>query len=85
MEEKLDTKLTLKLAEEVIVKAKQYAYKERMSLSFIIETYLDRLTAGIEPDEVSPLVKSLSGVINAEQLENDKISYKKHLKQKYSK
>lgn len=83
--EKLDTKLTLKLDEQVISKAKQYAYKERVSLSFIIETYLDRLTAGIAPDEVSPLVKSLSGVINAEQLENDKVSYKKHLKQKYGK
>jgi hypothetical protein len=83
--ESLDTKLTLKLDEQVIAKAKQYAYKERVSLSFIIETYLDRLTAGIEPGEVSPLVKSLSGVINAEQLENDKVSYKKHLKQKYTK
>ncbi|MCA6364770.1 MAG: hypothetical protein IM638_17175 [Bacteroidetes bacterium] len=83
--ESIDTKLTLKLAEPVIAKAKQYAYKERVSLSFIIETYLDRLTAGIEPDEVSPLVKSLSGVVNAEQLEADKVSYKKHLKRKYSK
>lgn len=83
--EKLDTKLTLKLKEEVIVKAKQYAYKERVSLSFIIETYLDQLTSGIEPDEVTPLVKSLSGVINAAQLNEDKVSYKKHLKRKYSK
>ncbi len=83
--EKSDTKLTLKPDEQVISKAKQYAYKVRVSLSFIIETYLDRLTAGIEPDEVSPLVKSLSGVIHAEQIETDKVSYKKHLKQKYSK
>jgi Family of unknown function (DUF6364) len=79
------TKLTLKLNGQVITKAMQYASKERINLSFIIETYLNRLTTGIESGDVTPLVKSLSGVINAEQLENDKVSYKKHLKQKYVK
>jgi hypothetical protein len=77
------TKLTLKLNGQVIAKAKQYARKERISLSFIIETYLNRLTTGIESGDVTPLAKSLSGIINAEQLQNDKLSYKKHLKQKY--
>jgi hypothetical protein len=60
----MDTKLTIKLDENVINRAKSYAKRRKTSLSKMIESYLDAVT---KPDskgiEITPLVKSLSGVI----------------------
>ena len=60
----MDTKLTIKLDNNVIKRAKRYAQHRRTSLSRMIESYLDSVTKN-EPDdiEITPLVKSLSGVI----------------------
>ncbi len=60
----MDTKLTIKLDNEVIARAKRYAQHRKTSLSRLIESYLDFVTKS-EPDdiEITPLVKSLSGVI----------------------
>ena len=70
----MDTKLTIKLDDEVIIRAKTYAKQRKTSLSKMIESYLDSVTKteskGIE---ITPLVKSLSGVIT---LPND-YDYKK--------
>lgn len=57
----MDAKLTLKLNENVIRRAKQYASRQNMSLSRLIENYLDSLT-GTQKDEfeISPFVKSIS-------------------------
>ena len=59
----MDTKLTLKLNQEIIEKAKMYAAQKKVSLSKIIENYLNSLTNEIKGDssiEISPFVKSLS-------------------------
>ena len=40
----MDSKLTLKLNESVIERAKQYASSKRLSLSRLIENYLNSLT-----------------------------------------
>ena len=57
----MDSKLTLKLNESVIERAKQYASCKRLSLSRLIENYLDSLTQEKEDGfEISPLVKSIS-------------------------
>jgi len=40
----MDTKLTLKLDKEVINRAKRYAESKRISLSKLIESYLQLLT-----------------------------------------
>lgn len=57
----MDTKLTLKLSESVIQKAKNYASNKKISLSKLIENYLDSLSSGKEDDfEISPFVKSIS-------------------------
>jgi len=60
----MDTKLTIKLNKDVISRAKKYAKHRRTSLSRMIESFLDSVTKN-EPDdiEITPLVKSLSGVI----------------------
>ena len=57
----MDSKLTLKLNESVIERAKQYASCKKMSLSRLIENYLDSLTQEKEDGfEISPFVKSIS-------------------------
>ncbi|MDP5228945.1 MAG: DUF6364 family protein [Cellulophaga sp.] len=58
----MDTKLTLKLNQEIIKKAKIYASNKQMSLSRIIESYLQSLTSeNTETDfQISPFVKSIA-------------------------
>lgn len=58
----MDTKLTLKLNQDVIEKAKAYASNRKMSLSRIVEVYLQSLTSEKETAEfeISPFVKSIS-------------------------
>lgn len=57
----MDTKLTLKLNENVIERAKKYASDKKVSLSRLIENYLNSLTREQSDDfEISPFVKSIS-------------------------
>ena len=58
----MDTKLTLKLDQEIIEKAKLYASEKKLSLSRIIENYLNSLTSEKKNNDIqiSPFVKSLS-------------------------
>lgn len=57
----MDSKLTLKLNENVIERAKEYASKKKLSLSRLIENYLDSLTREQNDEfEISPFVKSIS-------------------------
>ncbi len=58
----MDTKLTLKLNREIIERAKKYASDKEMSLSRIVEVYLQSLTTDKkETDfEITPFVKSLA-------------------------
>jgi hypothetical protein len=81
----MDTKLTLKLDGDIIEQAKTYAKKKNTSLSKLIESYLGLLVTPKENQEVTPLVKSLSGVINLPTNFDLKKDYKKHLLDKYSK
>jgi hypothetical protein len=57
----MDAKLTLKLNDIVIDRAKKYASNKRVSLSRLIENYLDSLTSENKDQfEISPFVKSIS-------------------------
>lgn len=57
----MDTKLILKLNENVIERAKKYASNKNISLSRLIENYLDSLTREQNDDfEISPFVRSIS-------------------------
>jgi hypothetical protein len=60
----MNTKLTIKLDNDVISRAKKYAKYRKTSLSRLIESYLDSITKKESDDiEITPLVKSLSGII----------------------
>ena len=57
----MDSKLTLKLNENVIERAKKYASSKSLSLSRLIENYLNSLTQEKEDEfEISPFVRSIS-------------------------
>ena len=61
----MNTKLTLKLDKSIIDKAKEYAKGKNISLSKMIENYLQALTNKRNREiKISPLVESLIGVIN---------------------
>jgi len=81
----MDTKLTLKLDISIIEQAKNYAKDKNTSLSKLIESYLGKLVVANDTYEVTPLVKSLSGVVDLPKNFNAKKEYKKHLLNKYAK
>lgn len=80
----MDTKLTLNLDKAVIEKAKDYAKSQKVSLSRLIESYLAALTSKKSTDiEITPLVDSLSGVIELEKDFDFKAEYTDYLIDKY--
>jgi len=81
----MDTKLTLSLNKHIIESAKSYAKSQKVSLSQLIENYLNSLTKKEEKDiKVSPLVESLTGVIPSNENSDYKKDYYDYLNQKYS-
>lgn len=79
----MDKKLTLSVDPEVVAKAKAYAKSRNTSLSKLIESYLRSITMGIEiHEEITPLVKSLSGVIKGE-VESSNDTYVDYVNKKY--
>ncbi|MDR9399659.1 DUF6364 family protein [Salibacter sp.] len=58
----MDTKLTLKLNKDIIEEAKKYASQKKISLSKIVESYLQSLMSDNKGHdlEISPFVKSMS-------------------------
>jgi len=80
----MDTKLTLKLDKSVIDQAKHYAKSHNMSLSRMIESYLATVTEHERKEiKITPLVESLSGVVNLPEDFNAKDDYINFLNEKY--
>ncbi len=81
----MNTKLTIKLDNDVISRAKRYAQHRKTSLSKMIESYLDFVTKPESDDiEITPLVKSLSGVITLPEDYDYKKDRTDYLVKKYS-
>jgi len=80
----METKLTLKLNEDIIEKAKKYAKEKKTSLSELVENYFQKLTSNKKSDrKLTPLVKSLSGVIKLPKDFDEKEEYADFLSKKY--
>jgi len=80
----METKLTLRLNKRVIERAKDYAHNQNISLSKMIESYLESLTRQkAAAAEISPLVESLSGVIQLDENYDYRKDYSHHLAEKY--
>ena len=80
----MNTKLTLNIDKSIIKEAKYYAKQNQVSLSKLIENYLDSLVASNEKKtkKISSLVESLTGVISSEV--DERKAYRDHLSEKYS-
>jgi len=81
----MTTKLTLRLDNTVIQKAKKTASKKGISLSRMVEDYF-KAVAGQEKQEVreSPVLYEVSGVLSGKQdAAQLRLGYKKHLVEKY--
>ena len=81
----MDTKLTLKLNQKIIENAKKYASDKKVSLSRIIEAYLQSLTSEKnETDfEISPFVKSIATGVKLPSDLDYKEDYSNYLNEKY--
>ena len=81
----MNTKLTLKLNKKAIERAKNYARKNKKSLSVLVENYFNLITEKENTDdfEISPNVEELSGIIKLPKNIEVKEEYKKHLEEKY--
>lgn len=82
----METKLTLRLNDNVIERAKIYARSHKISLSKMIESYLDSITKQKKEENkisITPLVESLSGVIDLPADFDYKKEYRDYLEEKY--
>ncbi len=81
----MDKKLTLSLDGNTIETAKKYAKSNNISLSKLIESYLSSLTKQEKEKEpeITPLVRSLSGVISIDDDFDFKEDYTQYLLEKY--
>ncbi len=80
----METKLTLRLNDVVIERAKTYARNHKISLSKIVEAYLDSITKPLNDNsEITPLVESLIGVIDLPADFDYKTEYGDYLEDKY--
>lgn len=80
----MDKKLTLSLNEKVIEQAKVYARDHQISLSKLIESYLSSLIKNESEDiEITPLVESLSGVVEVPVDFDYRSDYTDYLLDKY--
>jgi len=79
----MQTKLTLRLEEELIEQAKSYAAHTGKSISQIVADYFRVITASPLPPASSPppITKSLRGLLKNSGVDED--DYKRHLEEKH--
>jgi len=81
----MTAKLTLKLDEKVIEKAKAYAESRGVSLSRLVESYFAGLTRREAQEEpATGVVAELEGLLAGVKIENEKDEYVDYLMRKYA-
>ncbi len=82
----MNTKLTLTIQKDVIEDAKEYAKEKGQSLSDLVENYFKLLTKDkrqIKPNQLSPRVKRLRGILKVDKDFNYKEVLTEELSKKY--
>lgn len=81
----MNTKLTLNLNKEVIQRAKTYAKKHNVSLSFLIENYLNKIISDYKEETTSKgsIVNELSGIIKLDTSTKYQDDHMDYLIEKY--
>jgi len=79
----MQTKLTLRIDEKLIERAKSHAQRTGKSVSKMVEDYFELLPkreeAGVRP--LTPVVSSLLGILKGAPVDEE--DYRKHLEEKY--
>lgn len=81
----MQTKLTLRLEEELIEQAKIYAKQSGKSVSQLVADYFLHLKKAQSNDkkQLPPLTQQLSGLLKNSTIEHEKMVYRSHLEDKY--
>ena len=78
----MKTELILKIDKNIAESMRHYAVKNKNSMSkFVEDLFNNSMSINQRIEEISPLVKELSGIIKEQDLEN--ISYMSYLEKKY--
>ncbi len=77
----MQTKLTLRLEEQLIERAKAHAKKRGKSVSQMVADYFALLDRDDQPETLPPLTRSLHGVLKDTAVEED--TYREYLEEKY--
>jgi len=79
----MQTKLTLRISEELIKKAKAHAQKSGKSVSQLVSDYFEILDQPNNSNntQITPIVESLSGILKNKSI--DESDYKTYLEEKY--
>lgn len=83
----MDTKLTLTIEKEVISIAKTYAKEKGQTLSDLVENYFRLITRNrepVKPENLSPRVQRLRGIIKVNKPINHKTILTDELSKKYN-
>ena len=81
----MDTKLTLKIDEQVIHSAKKFAKLHHTSLSKMTENYFRTITSQSdeEPEVIPGVVGELAGMLKGHDIDDSHESYIDYLDEKY--
>lgn len=79
----MQSKLTLRVDDAVIRKAKLLAKKRGTSVSRIFGEFISKQTEDLPSDELPPVTASMLGAIRKEEVSIDESEYGKYLEEKY--
>jgi hypothetical protein len=79
----MQTKLTLRLDDQIIKLAKSFARKKGKSVSQLVADYFKffKTPRSEEDYEIAPIVRSLKGILRGSKVDVE--DYKRHLEEKY--
>jgi hypothetical protein len=78
---RMNTKLTLRLDDELIARAKRHSAKSGKSVSQLVSDYFTLIDSQESDVEITPRVRSLRGVLAGSGL--DERDYRRHLEEKH--
>jgi hypothetical protein len=74
-------KLTLSVEDRVVERAKRYAKRHGVSVSSLVQEYLDSITQPVAVDRETPVLKELRSLLSGAR----EADYYRHLEDKYFK
>ncbi len=75
----MSSKLTLSVDQEVVRKAKQFAKRQRTSVSRMVERYLELVSGRSAAGEAPPVLRRLRGSLKGARPK----TYRRHVRDKY--